>query len=481
MHSTPIRSLLLSLALATVLAVGTGFVWMVAEIWVAGVANQLFSPQEPSEQLAFTEDGQPLVQSSTYYPSNTTVYRTLDGEDVKNLDQYELQSGSSWLVGPDMPEYERLDWQSRIIGFNEPSGMPYYWYLIADGQAHGHGYFRGYDAKTKHPIGYLGLAGFRTDPPPIAEQFEIDRKFYGYWGSFAGQQGNSGQEPNGYWRGSPPAIFLDSGESLFRIDLRHRSVASVPLDGKVVSVANIGQPVRVPEEKRSIEKTRIGVRLADRVVLLDEAGKALCSIPIPLDVRRRMLNVCLTTGPESIVVALQDMHHDLTEIYWLNPAGEVVRHEQPRLRGGFSMGGEQPAWQTAFGLPSPLLCAINFGVTRPQQSVTVGRFTEFPDALAASVAEAWPAFLVVLALSAALAVVGYRRHVRYGQPYALAWAGFVLLGGPVGLIGYVLHRHWPAIERCDHCGAAVPRDREGCRVCSAAFPAPAPRGIEIFA
>jgi len=156
------------------------------------------------------------------------------------------------------------------------------------------------------------------------------------------------------------------------------------------------------------------------------------------------------------VVAQQDMHHDLTDIYWLNPEGEVVRHEQPRLRGGFYMGGEQPAWQTAVALPSPLLCAINFAVTRPQQSVAVGRFADFQDALAASLAEAWPAFLVVLVLSAVLAVAGYRRHVRYGQPFAIAWASFVVLGGPAGWIGYLLHRHWPAIERCGQYRALWP-------------------------
>jgi hypothetical protein len=481
MHATPVRSLLLSIALATVLAVGAGFAWMVAESWVVSVANQLFSPREPNEQLVFTEDGQPLVQNSTYFPNNTTVYRTLDGEDVKNLDQYELQNGNGWLPGPDMPEYRRLDWRSRIIGFNEPSGMPYYWYLIADGEARGQGYFRGYDAKTKHPVGYLGLAGFRTDPPPVAEQFEIDRRSYGYWSSFAGQSGIQGQEPNSYWRGEPPAIFLDSGESLFRVDLRHRSVASVPLDGKVVSVGNIGQPVRVPEEPRAIQKTRIGIRQADRVVLLDDSGTTLRSIPIPPDARARLLDVCLTTGPESIVVAIQDIHHDLTEIYWLAPGGEVMRHEQLRLRGGFYFGGEQPAWQTALGFPSPLLCAISFAVTRPQQSVAAGRFADFPAALAASLAESWPAFLAVLGLSAVLAGASYRRHFRFGQRGALAWAIFVLLGGPAGMIGYLLHRHWPAIERCQQCGATVPRDRDGCRICSAEFPAPAPRGIEIFA
>ncbi len=480
MNHNSIRNLLLSIGLATVLAVGALFVWTLTFTWVFGVAGQLLSPQQPSEQLTFTVEGQPLVQTTTYRGNNTTVYRTLDGQDVDNLDKYEMQGGNSWLPGLDISTNERLDWRSRVIGFAEPSGMPYYWYLITDGQPQAHAYFMGYDAKTKHAIGYLGPGGFRTERPPLADQFEIDPKLVSYWGLFAGQMGNQGQEPNSYWRGSP-AIFLDSGQSLFRVDLRHRSVASVPVDGKVVSVGNIGQPVRVPEERHAIEKTRIGVRLADRVVVLDDAGHALRSIALPDDVRQRILNVYLTTGPESIVVALADLHHELTEVYWLAPQGEVLRHEQLRLRGGFFGGGEQPAWQTAVGLPSPLLCAITFAVTRPQQSVAIGRFTDFRAALAASLSESWPTFLVLLTLSAVLAGASYRRQFRYSQYGAIAWAIFVLLSGPAGLIGYFLHRHWPATERCCQCGATVPRDRDGCRVCSAAFPAPAPRGIEIFA
>ena len=481
MNQTSIRNLLLSIALATILAIGVLFLWTMAFTWVFSVASQLMSPQQANEQLAFTEDGQPLVQTTTYRPNNTTVYRTLDGQEVDNLDKYELQGSNSWLPGPDMPNLENLNWWSRVIGFAEPSGLHGYWYLVTDEEPNGHGYFMGYDAKTKRATGYLGLKGFRTDAPPEAEQFEIDRRRSSYWGLLAGQQGNQGQEPYSYWRGSPPAIFMNSGQALVRIDLRHRSVTSIPVDGEVVSVANIGQPVRVPDEPHAIEKSRIGVRLADRVVLLDDTGKALRSIGLPEDVRRRLLNVYLTTGPESVVVALADLHHELTEVYWLGPKDEVLRHEQLRLHGGFFRGGKGPAWQTAVGLPSPLLCAIAFAITRPEESIATGRFTDFSAAVSASLAESWPAMLVVLTISAVLAGASYRRQFRFAKQEAVAWAIFVLLSGPAGLIGYLMHRHWPATERCSRCGAIVPRDRDTCRVCAAAFPAPAPRGIEIFA
>ncbi|HEX3726036.1 MAG TPA: hypothetical protein VHV08_07320, partial [Pirellulales bacterium] len=90
-------------------------------------------------------------------------------------------------------------------------------------------------------------------------------------------------------------------------------------------------------------------------------------------------------------------------------------------------------------------------------------------------------YLVVAAVSALLAVVCYRRHVRYQRHGAMVWAVFVFLGGPAALVGYWLHARWPATERCRQCGATVSRDRERCPLCSSDFSLPARQGTEIFA
>jgi hypothetical protein len=84
-------------------------------------------------------------------------------------------------------------------------------------------------------------------------------------------------------------------------------------------------------------------------------------------------------------------------------------------------------------------------------------------------------------MSLLLAAWCYRRHRRFEERGALVWAAFVFLTGPAGIVGYLLHRRWPASERCAACGTVVPRDREECLACEAQFPPPAPEGIEIFA
>ncbi len=91
------------------------------------------------------------------------------------------------------------------------------------------------------------------------------------------------------------------------------------------------------------------------------------------------------------------------------------------------------------------------------------------------------AFTVVCVLSAASATIAYRRQRRDGPQRAIPWALFVFLLGPAGLFGYLVHRHWPVVERCAACGAQEPRDRDACQACQADFPAPALVGGEVFA
>ncbi len=90
-------------------------------------------------------------------------------------------------------------------------------------------------------------------------------------------------------------------------------------------------------------------------------------------------------------------------------------------------------------------------------------------------------FLVIAAISLGLAIWCYVRHRQYSKHGALTWAIFVFLFGAPGFIGYLLHRRWPATEKCANCGTTSPRDRDACLNCNTEFPLPALTGIEIFA
>ena len=89
--------------------------------------------------------------------------------------------------------------------------------------------------------------------------------------------------------------------------------------------------------------------------------------------------------------------------------------------------------------------------------------------------------VILFAFSVVLAILCYRRHRRIAERSSLLWALFVFLLGAPGFIGYELHRRWPVREKCQHCGAITPRDRDACLDCGTEFPLPPLKGIEIFA
>ena len=135
----------------------------------------------------------------------------------------------------------------------------------------------------------------------------------------------------------------------------------------------------------------------------------------------------------------------------------------------------------ALAVPAPVVLAFLATVVEPLEHLEIGLEPNYSAALARSLAVWWPALLVVSLLSAALAWYCCRRHRRYYQPASGVWFVFVLLTGVPGLVAYLFHRRWPVLEKCPACGQDVPRDREACASCGAAFPAPEPKGCEVFA
>jgi hypothetical protein len=486
MKSASRRPLVFSLALSTTLAVGAGMAWMTAAGWVGAIARQVFGARDSHEQLVFSADGQPLIQTRNY-SSNTTVMRTVDGQPVEDLDKLDVQYGSGWLMTPESKYLRRArlgnaSWQSRVIGYTEPGGAPNFWYLVTDDANPVHGYFEGFDAKTRTKIGYLGLAGFRAEEPPLDERFEIDLKAMATRGFLAGQWGQSGQMPYSYGMvsGQSSMVFMVCMGKLYRVDLRRRDAVQIATDQPVLSIANVSQPVRVPDQRELISKRRIVARLADRLLLLDEDGATFRSMPLPDGTRDRALEVFLTLGDETILIVLADIRHEMTDIDWLNPAGEVARRKSVRIAGGYWEYGEEPIWQVAIGPPSPLVLAWAV-FNAPRRAVEFGKFDDYATALTHTLRVGWPWLAGVLALSALLAAFAFRRQSRLGQSHPGIWALLVFLLGPAGMIGYLVHRDWPATARCAKCGATVPRDRMQCAACAAEFALPAPRGVEIFA
>jgi hypothetical protein len=95
----------------------------------------------------------------------------------------------------------------------------------------------------------------------------------------------------------------------------------------------------------------------------------------------------------------------------------------------------------------------------------------------------WPAVAVMTAIAAALAAGAWwwARAFGLAPRERAAWAVFVLLLGIPGLVGFLLHRRWPARVTCPTCGERTACDHDACTRCDTTFPAPALNGTEIFA
>jgi hypothetical protein len=137
-------------------------------------------------------------------------------------------------------------------------------------------------------------------------------------------------------------------------------------------------------------------------------------------------------------------------------------------------------WLMVIYFLSPLISTtFLFGII---PLIQVDKFSAHPELLDLS----WLAnyrlpMLAACSVSALVAIYFYRRHKLKAGRGALAWAIFIFIWGLPGIVGYLMHRNWPTTEVCQKCGKTSPRDRDACLHCTTAFPAPAMKGIEIFA
>jgi hypothetical protein len=114
---------------------------------------------------------------------------------------------------------------------------------------------------------------------------------------------------------------------------------------------------------------------------------------------------------------------------------------------------------------------------------TQSEAADYSQALARAFGDFWPSLLISSLVSLPLAVLCYRRQMRYqvARSQRILWPLFVFLFGVPGWVGYLTCRSWPVLEPCPACGSIVPQDRLECAACQAGFPLPPRRGTEVLA
>jgi len=483
------------LGMALVLAIGFGGVFAIAALWGISIWEGPSASVNAYENLVVRADGTPLIQHNAFNGFEFVVtYTALDGKEVsvpkKITDENYWIQGSSLVVGGNI----RLPWKgSRNFGgmFQDKQTPPRFWYLLFGGVRDGRGYFVGYDSQSKLCVGFIGRDGFRPDQPPADQWFPVDdirRASGAEWVQYTG---------NDFWNADyhgdpsePVNVAMISGAQLLGIDLRKGTVTTFMESADLVDMIDIKPLVTVSTSKAAGEsepsfhsQTRLVGRTTDRVIVLGARGKQRSTYLLLEELRNRSFTFYVVDAGTALIVSnpvLSDRRRR-EELTWIDASGKVLRRAEASLINVNGLSDEHAAWMSAVAAPSPLTLAVIATVAMPLAHLGDELAPNYSTALAHSLTVSWPALLVVTLLAAVLALFCCRRQRRYYQSASIVWFVFVLLLGLPGLVGYLFHRRWPVLEKCPACGHDVPRDREDCANCRAAFPPPPPKGCEVFA
>ncbi len=478
------------LPLAGTVAAGFEVVWMTALILLGVMLSEMIAkqPTHLGETIVFRDDGAPLVQSYTrdrftggvFQPYN---YRTLDGEEVTITDNSGWPSGAGWLPSVSLwnPATYPLTpwgmtWSQRVQALNDPQQQAAAWFLVHDGKRDGSATIVGYDTATNARIGFIGTNGFRSDAVPESERFETPWRLSAWYGSTVA----SGQLSE--W-----VVYMIAERRLYEVDLRSRSVRVV-FDDPALPVISAGIIPR-PAQRGRFDVDRLMIRGAGQVILLGPDGTRLRSVPVPAELENAYFSWYELDNSHALlqVLGAQDRSGKRRDmIYRIKPDGAVESKKEIDLQQFKYETGDEAfsgfEWTNAIALclcPSPALLDAFFA--------TMACIA--PDAPPAAASDSprvedfWPALIGAHLLGAILAWVSLRRCVRFAlsRSEIVAWSVFVLLLGLPGWIGFLVHRRWPVLDNCPSCTRRVPMDRDACAGCDVPLPAPALKGIEVFA
>lgn len=473
------RPMLLALALA----VGGGAVWVLFGMWAWAVAEHVAGSTPASEVLLVLADGTPVVAESGR--NGGTTYRDLDGKPVERSADRLGHIFTPPLApgpGPDGPE----SWEQRVHSFADGGEPAVYWYFLTDGAG---GHFVGYDSRSKVRVGYLGQAGFREGPIPPGERFSFSGKANGSR-LHSVQMGHNPwchPQPRDVWRGPHGSLsgwdvyVLDDGGALHHVDLQRRTSRRVDGLPRVLSAGLVHDTGHVSVHGKS---GHLAVRTADDVLVLDEHCGVMRRYAVPEALRGREFRFAEIARAEALMYSSGPQDTLATEVeyrvFFVMP-GKGFREQIVTL--AYSSGMKDLPRIAGLILPSPLALGGVVAAFRPGELRMGGVTSSYPEGLRRAARDYWPALVIAQLVAAALAVVCYRRQVRYGAAGIdrVAWPLFVLALGLPGYVGYRFGRAWPALEACPGCDADMPADRDACARCAASMPAPPLRGTEVFA
>jgi hypothetical protein len=483
------------LMLATVLAFGFMAVCVAVDSWI--ISSYREDAVEVGEELGFRPDGTALIASHPDGSQGGPHFRDLQGNPVTlSLDDINAWLRICLLQGNPLQGPDDLAWHDRLLQLTDGRMPATIWYFLSDGRREGAGYFVGYDGNSKVRIGYLGTAGFRKGPLPAEEWFPFtgttnlfsnSRLVVGSRGYSAYTNGrgyearpSGGRAPQGFLNMWDAYIFGRDGK-IYHADLQARTVHVILENSQLRSVA----PSAWSEDARRGVLWRLAARTDDAILVLNVQGKPLARYPIPEALRSLDLTFAESKATGEAVLYWSSPEDSLAtekeyRIFWVKPDGQCRETAVTLVHRGELRPTRVYAGLT---MPSQLGLAGSYVRGRFRELLDHGLSATPAEALGRALTEYCPALAIAHTIAFALAVICYRRQVRYGasRTERIVWPLFVLLFGLPGWIGYRFGRSWPVLEACPDCGVAVPRDRECCLRCTNDFPRPALKGTEVFA
>ncbi len=504
-------AILQPLLLALVITLGAGIVWAVALRWMINTADDVLGPKRQYEFMSLRMDGTPVVRTyAGKYAEYSGEHRshTLDGKSL-SISRQEAWLDPAHLLGAKTQEDQGADrpwnndeWKSRrIAGYNDGGRPPTYWYFVRDLAPSGVGYFAGFDSVTKECIGYIGRNGVQAAMPSSAECFAVSNHVSAQSCLASSYYSQRDTEPWYYpyshGVGAIPGclVYVLADNGVVEANLLRRTVRTFFPETEVLSagILELGMPSPMTTDSPaylSQLKQYLAARTADRVLILDSRGGREASFRIPAEYRKTAFQFYLL-NPKSAVLRISTESFgglwwrtdEPGHLVWIDNDGKISRQKDYSLHQWGSY--EQPTlfspWRTTLCDPTPLGITAVSTMLQPWLYVWSHKDPTYPRGLLRSWSEFWPPLATLCLLAVLMAWLCYRRQARYGLPWTKTWVVFVFLCGLPGLVAYYVHRRWPALKPCPNCGRSAPCDRSACFACGQEFPAPPPKGIEVFA
>ena len=479
-----------SVLLAAIVAVGFATLYGIVFACCYGLWQERTRARRTRENLQITTEGIPVISSSDGI--GVTHYRLLDGRA--------FSGHKDWLRGVRLgansnaaARWSELSWHHRVLPVASVSQPAVYWYFIHTGKRAGKGYFAGYDSRTQFCVGYIGPGGFQINEPPESRQFSVDGRQIAFGSGLVSTAQNAGHYGVYPAPGSVDPLestaFLHSAGHVYRVNFRNETI-DVDLDvPNLLSMQGFWRRTSRTRNEHSADQSGaellLALRTPDRVIIRTADARDSRVYMLPAELQD--VDFLFYELPEGrALVQLWD-HGEIGRSYsadlvWLTEDGDVVRREEDVVGWSSAHGHfRTESLVLAAGVPAPIAVTAMAVYSVLQELQLWGAEDDYSSALVRSLAETWPALLVIALFSAGLTVVCDRWQRRYGQPRSYVWLGFVFLLGLPGLMGYLFHRRWPLREACPACGRKASRDREVCSSCGAEFPRPELKGTEVFA